>query len=190
MGRIRAILLRHVAEDPELGYCQGLNLVATVFAVASESQGQAYSRFRCFVKRVRGLWLPGFPLLELGSTQFTTAAQDRCWYKHLGECNVEVSMFLPQALLTMFTMWLPLKTVVHNLALPEKEGLSAMVAMTIAVLDHVSLRLIEERSMEGVLKALQHIQDDAPRPGVLEFAMRKTLPEVQAISLSDAALKL
>ena len=48
-----------MAEDPELGYCQGMNLVAALFAVAAQSQSEAYMRFRAFLGRLRGLWQPG-----------------------------------------------------------------------------------------------------------------------------------
>jgi len=175
------MLLRFLADDPQLGYCQGLNLVAAVFAVASQSQTEAYRRFREFVRSVRGLWLPGFPLLEDGAAQFNTVAQERSWFKHFNACDVEVTMFLPQALMTLFTMWLPFETVVQHVKLPEREGLCGMIAMTVAVLDHVSAQLQEQRNMEGILKFLQQLQDVAPCPGVLEESFRNTLPAVKAL---------
>jgi len=78
--------------------------------------------------RARGLWAPGFPLLQVGA-QLEAVAKKRPWYGHLLKNSVEASMFLPQALMTMFTMWLPLETVVACLALVEDTGFKAMVAI-------------------------------------------------------------
>jgi len=178
LGRIRALLLRLLAEDPELGYCQGLHLVAAVFTAATVSQADAYSRFHGFVQRVRGLWLPGFPLLQVGSTQFACAVRERPWYRHLHDHCVEPSMFLPQALLTMFTLWLPLATVVQCLTLPERLGLSAMVAMTVAVLDHAGERILKAQRFEGILGVLQALPDFPPSPEVLTSLATNALPAV------------
>jgi len=88
-GRIRALLLRHLAEDPELGYCQGMHLVAAVFSKASSSQDEAYMRFHRFMGRARGLWAPGFPLLRVGAAQLEVVAKKRPWYAHLLENSIE-----------------------------------------------------------------------------------------------------
>jgi len=178
VGRIRALLLRLLAEDPELGYCQGLHLVAAVFSKAIGSQADAYGRFHSFVQRVRGLWLPGFPLLQVGSNQFSCAVRERPWYRHLHDHCVEPSMFLPQALLTMFTLWLPLETIVECLPFPERLGLSAMVAMTVAVLDHAAERILKEKRFEGILGVLQALPDCPPSTEVLLSLVTHSLPAV------------
>eukprot|EP00435_Cladocopium_sp_Y103_P065386 s664_g27.t1 len=60
IGRVRKMILQHLEDDPELGYCQGMTLVAAVFAAAhNDGEVEAYRRFAAFVQRVRGLWLPG-----------------------------------------------------------------------------------------------------------------------------------
>lgn len=178
LGRIRALLLRLLAEDPELGYCQGLHLVAAVFTAATGNQVDAYSRFHAFVQRVRGLWLPGFPLLQVGSTQFAYAVRERPWYRHFHDHCVEPSMFLPQALLTMFTLWLPLATIVQCLAIFERLGLSAMVATTVAVLEHSSERILKAQRFEGILGVLQALPDNPPSPEVLVSLATNALPAV------------
>lgn len=175
-ARVRTLLLRQIAEDPQLGYCQGMNLVATVFSAAAGTYEEAYSRFHRFVDRMRGLWLPGFPLLQVGELQFVSVAKDRPWYRHLLAHNVDPSMFLPQALLTMFTMWLPLDTVVHCLELPEKRGLEAMVAITVAVLDHAKDRFLQQRGLEGIMQVLQDLPTFAPPPSKLALTASATLP--------------
>merc|ERR1719507_559191 len=177
-GRIRALLLQHLAEDPELGYCQGMHLVAAVFSKASGSQDEAYIRFRSFMGRARGLWAPGFPLLRVGAAQLEVAAKKRPWYGHLLENSVEASMFLPQALMTMFTMWLPLETVVDCLALVEDLGLKAMVAIALAVLDNAADRLLAQQGLEGILGVLQGLHECPPSAEVLGTAASSLLPDV------------
>merc|ERR1719183_3051701 len=76
---IRTMLLRQVTEDPELNYCQGMNFVAGAFAVTYFNKDEAHERFRAFVCSLRGLWLPGFPLVEKGIQHFEALAEDRPW---------------------------------------------------------------------------------------------------------------
>jgi len=177
-GHIRAMLLRLAADDPALGYCQGLNFVAAAFAAAAVNRTEAYLRFHTFVNRVRGLWLPGFPLLHVGEARFVSVAKDRLWYQHFETHNVEPSMFLPQALLTMFSLWLPLPTVVKCLPLPEDMGLEAMIAITLVVLEHAQERLLRQRSLEGILKVLHELPSFAPNPQAITRAVKSTLPLV------------
>lgn len=180
LGWIRAVLLRQLAEDPQLGYCQGMNLVAAAFAIAAGSQGEAYARFHAFVEKLRGLWLPGFPLLAVGTDKFVEIARGRPWYKHLHANAVEPSMFLPQALMTVFAMWLPMPTVVRCLALPECNGLKGMLAMALAVLDHTGGLLLKQQNMEELLKVFKGLQSHAPTPSVLEAAASVALAEVHS----------
>jgi len=177
-GRMRALLLRHLAEDPELGYCQGMHLVAAVFSRASGSQEEAYMRFHRFMGRARGLWAPGFPLLRVGVAQLEAVAKKRPWYGHLLENSVEASMFLPQALMTMFTMWLPLETVVACLALVEDTGLMAMVAIALAILDNAADRLLAQQGLEGILRVLQTLHECPPSAEAIGTSASSLLPDI------------
>jgi len=175
LGWIRSMLLRQLAEDPQLGYCQGMNLVAAVFAIATETQGDAYRRFHAFTDRMRGLWLPGFPLLEEGTARFVSLARRRPWFQHLQAYEVEPSMFLPQALMTMLAMWLPMSTIAQCLRLPERHGLDGMLAMVLAVLDHAQEQLLQQHSMDDLLHVLRDVKHSAPPPRMLKVAAHKML---------------
>lgn len=166
-GWIRAILLRHVGDDPGLGYCQGMTLVAATFAAASGSPREAYARFRAFTGRLRSLWLPGFPLLRSAMTQFEDVAQAQSWFKHLRAHGVDTSMYLPQALLTFFGMWLPVPTLLECLGLLERSNILGLVAMAVAVLDSAADRLLRLETMDELLFELQRLKDAAPEPGRL-----------------------
>jgi len=139
LGETRAMLLRHAAEDTELGYCQGMNMVASLFAVAGLSQNRTYARFRSFIQCVRGLWLPGFPLLDSAIAQFELIAKTQPWYNHLCKHSVSSDMYLPQAWMASFATWLPLSTRVILLPHLEQHGLAGMLALSLAVLELLEL---------------------------------------------------
>lgn len=162
VGWMRSLLLRHVATDPKLGYCQGMSLVAAVFAVASSSQKEAYFRYRNFILRLRNLWLPGFPLLKVAMSRFEEMAKTQPWYRHLLQHGVETSMYLPQALLTLFSAWLPVSTVLHCLSHLEKTDMIGLVAMAVTVMDSIADRLLKHGSMDALLFELQGLKMRAP----------------------------
>ncbi|CAK0791204.1 unnamed protein product [Prorocentrum cordatum] len=53
---VRAMLMRQLAEDPDLGYCQGMNLVAAIFGAAAgsyvEERGRPRPRAPCEGRRI------------------------------------------------------------------------------------------------------------------------------------------
>ncbi|CAE8594852.1 unnamed protein product [Polarella glacialis] len=187
IGRIRSMILQHLAEDPELGYCQGMTLVAAAFAAAAGRQSEAYSRFSAFMKRVRGLWMPGFPLLEVATAAFEALAQQRPWYQHLRRYEVSPGMFLPQALLTMFVSWLPLSTLTRSIGLLEHAGLAGMLAMTLAVLDHAGPHLLKQLTFEDLLDELKLLKSKAPQPEVLEQATQQLIPQAVTVLVLPSA---
>lgn len=180
-SKVRALLLRQAAQDAELGYCEGLHLVATVFLAASRIEAEAYWRFHAFVGGLRGFWLPGFPLLEAGAVQFKEAASGARWFQHLEALNVEPRAYLPQAWLTMFTTWIPLSALVQCLELLEGHLFAGILAMTLAMLDHVSQHLLDQNSTEDAVLALRGIKGHAPGPEALASAARGWLPKVSAV---------
>eukprot|EP00449_Zooxanthella_nutricula_P020284 CAMPEP_0198546892 /NCGR_PEP_ID=MMETSP1462-20131121/67258_1 /TAXON_ID=1333877 /ORGANISM="Brandtodinium nutriculum, Strain RCC3387" /LENGTH=333 /DNA_ID=CAMNT_0044277355 /DNA_START=72 /DNA_END=1073 /DNA_ORIENTATION=+ len=174
-GWTRAMLLRYAADDPAVGYCQGLTFVASAYASASVDQHQAYHRLRSFLGQMRGLWLPGFPLLEEATARFEVAVKQRGWFQHLGAHEIDTSMYLPQGFLTLFGLWLPRSTVVRCLSFLELHGLLGFVAIAVAVLDSAEHRLLRLHSMEELLFALRGIPRFAPGPDELLPAARRAL---------------
>eukprot|EP00930_Biecheleria_cincta_P089627 TRINITY_DN78965_c0_g1_i1.p1 TRINITY_DN78965_c0_g1~~TRINITY_DN78965_c0_g1_i1.p1 ORF type:complete len:369 (+),score=60.73 TRINITY_DN78965_c0_g1_i1:45-1151(+) len=180
IGRVRAMILRHLAEDAQLGYCQGMTLVAAAFAVGSRNQEEAYGRFAAFLRRVRGLWLPGFPLLEPAMTAFGVLADKRSWSAHLARHGVDRGMFLPQAMLTLFVSWMPLTSLIRCLPFLEEEGLAGVVALAVAILDSVEPHLLEQPGFEEILAALKCLKRTGLSHMRLLGVAEAWLPEAKA----------
>lgn len=164
------MILKHLMEDPELGYCQGMTLVAAVFAAAAEDP-EAYTRFAAFVRQVRGLWLPGFPLLAPCMAGFEVLAREKPWFEHFARLGVRSDMFLPQALLSMFVNWLPLMMLLHCLSFLEDFGLAALLSLAIAFLDLHEARLLTQPTFEELMEVLQSLkQAECSESKLLEIA--------------------
>lgn len=179
LGTIRALLLRHVAEDRELSYCQGMSFVAAIFAVASDNQEGAYQRFSAFMRSARGLWLPGFPLLKEATVFFQAAAKQRRWFQHLQSQGIDMGMYLPQALLSMLGLWLPLNTILQCIDIIEQEVLAAMIALTVVILDSVETRLCHQSDFGGILMFIKELKEFAPEPAPLRTGVQEMLPHVK-----------
>jgi len=182
LGVARALLLRHAAEDPELGYCQGMNLVAAVFAVAAPSQDEAYGRFHAFTRELRGLWTEGFPLLMQGMAQFEALAQARPWFQHLCQHHVQPDMYLPRAWMGLFTKWLPLPTRVLFLSQLEGTGLSGLLAVSLAILDLHLPWLLQQGNMDDLLASMEKLRQFAPDAAALLAATQAWLPVAAAVA--------
>lgn len=155
---LREMLLRRLAEDPEVGYCQGLSFWAAPFALACESKQEAYSRFLSLTQRMRALWLPGLPLLRDGSELFAAAADDRPWFKHMEEHGVHTSMYLPQVWVALFSQWLPMSSLLQCLPFLEHRGFEGVISLTLAVLEEVSPELMRLTCIEDILPLLSSIR--------------------------------
>lgn len=167
LGVTRSLLLRHAAEDTELGYCQGMNAVAAVFAVAAGSQDEAYARFKQFTQRLRGLWLPGFPLLKAGMAEFEELTKARPWFQHLSRHYISPDMYLPRAWMPFFAKWLPLSTRILFLGQLENLGLAGLLALSCAILDLHLPGILQQGDMDEALAFLETMQARAPDAAAL-----------------------
>lgn len=175
--RIRSLLIRQAAHDPELGYCQGMHLTAAIFVAASESQGEAYWRFHGFTTALRGLWLgsSSFPLLRSGCACFQELAKGRPWYQHLMALKLDLNVYLAQAWLGLFGLWLPFSVLVQSIQLLEGSHMAGLLAMTLALLDRRSDRLHEAQTEDALLRVLSSKEDISAREILRET--RKNLAE-------------
>mmetsp|Transcript_70797 Transcript_70797/g.166129 ORF Transcript_70797/g.166129 Transcript_70797/m.166129 type:complete len:323 (-) Transcript_70797:64-1032(-) len=180
IGRVRAMILQHLEEDPELGYCQGMTLVAAVFAAAVPDP-EAYDRFAAFLQLVRGLWLPGFPLLTPCMAGFEVLARGKPWFEHFTRLGVRSDMFLPQALLSMFVNWLPLMMLLHCLRFLEDFGLAALLSLAISFLDLHEAHLLKQPTFEELMEALQGLKQSDCCPSNLLQNAEIGLPQASEV---------
>eukprot|EP00927_Polykrikos_kofoidii_P068313 TRINITY_DN63681_c0_g1_i1.p1 TRINITY_DN63681_c0_g1~~TRINITY_DN63681_c0_g1_i1.p1 ORF type:complete len:817 (-),score=131.37 TRINITY_DN63681_c0_g1_i1:36-2486(-) len=176
LGMVHAMLVQHIAEDPEIGYCQGLNSVAAVFAVAAAGKDEAYARFRAFTRQMRSLWLPGLPLVKEGSDKFVALAGSRPWFEHLEKHGVDPTMYLPQAWLPLFASWLPVPTLIRCLGLLERNGFVGVMALTLAVLDALADELLERPKMSALLGLLADLRQHPLKSDELLIAADMWIP--------------
>jgi hypothetical protein len=177
---VEDMLRRYCDQDRELGYVQGMNLVAAVFAAASHDFTEAYKRFYSFMRQVRGLWLPGFPMYIEGVSLFNSLASEKAWHRHL-QSHMDPSMYLPQAWLGLFTRWLPFDTLVCCLDVFEEHGFAAMLATTVAVLDHACAALPARADLEALKEFFDDLEQRAPQENDLRSAIDGLLPRARAL---------
>lgn len=187
IGRVRTMILQHLEDDPELGYCQGMTLVAAVFAAAhNDAEVEAYRRFAAFVQRVRGLWLPGFPLLQPSIASFEALAKGRPWFMHLVRYGVQTEMFLPQALLSMLVTWLPLRSLLHCLQFLEC-GLKSLLSLALALLDSQESQLLQQQSFEELMDTIQGLKNCKVCPNRLLETAEAQAKAVDLASFPESA---
>ncbi|KNC75061.1 hypothetical protein SARC_12407 [Sphaeroforma arctica JP610] len=110
------LMKAYALHDVENGYCQGMAFVAGILLMQMPEE-DAFSVLVTLMDTygLRGLFMPGVPLVGLGSHQF-----ERLLEQHLPDVatcckreGVNVSMFLTQWLMTLFAPSLPLPCVFH-----------------------------------------------------------------------------
>lgn len=182
---IEAILAEHAKFDPELGYCQGMSCVAAVIAARIVDVNGASSFFRRLVENLRGLWLPGFPLLTAGTTAFESLQRSALpsLHGHLESLGASSDMFLPDAWLTLFSRWLPFVSLWPVFVFLEDEGISGLVALTTVLLQLHETVLLSTGDFTEVFVTLKTLGrcTQPPDTQVALVRARKLLPQVRAL---------
>jgi hypothetical protein len=180
---VRTVLVRQSTVDTELDYCQGMNFVAATFALAHCSEEDVFNHFHDFVTAMRGLWLPGFPLMKEGAMHFEALAESCAWFQHFRKNQVSPDKYLPRMWLSLFATWLPLSFVSQFIGLLEREGFAGVLAMTLACLDHHGERLLGMDSEDALLQALRPeclIEAKVPHQDSFSRAVAAWLPTAAA----------
>lgn len=168
---IRQILLDYAVVDPDVGYCQGMSFVAAVVSANVPDPLEASRRFREIITDVRGLWLPGFPLLVAGVLTFDALLRTRlpALYDHLVRLQMMLDSFLPDVWLTLFASWLPFASLWPALQFLQGCGFVGVLSLTLELIGaHApALQSAEDFcQLYGLLKSLH----EAPRqPDVEEI---------------------
>lgn len=189
--QIFRILQQHAAENPDVGYTQGMNYVAATMALKyPDREDLARRRFAEAMMEFGGFWSDGFPLLVFGADLFAKLAsrhQPALW-THLLQSGVEPSMYLPNGWLSLFGKWLPLPAAMETIDLVLECGIRGAIATTLALFQMQQSRLLRARGMENLLELINQDMRTSPIDGELVVSCaRLWLPRIdEALQQDDA----
>jgi hypothetical protein len=183
---VEAVLLEYAAADPEVGYCQGMNCVAAVVCVQFPDASKAYLRFWKIVSNLRGLWLPGFPLLLRGVTAFDELFRISLpdLSAHFVENSVTVDMFdmfLPETWLTLFSRWLPFSMLWGIFEFIEAESFPGVLSLTAALLQEHTDAIMKAQDFTSLFMLLKSLSKQPRQPQSVQLlaSARAFLPAAQ-----------
>jgi len=192
-GVMQGVLQEYAAADVEVGYCQGMSFVAAVTAYRFRSIDMAYPQFREIVSGIRGLWLPGLPLLLQGEEAFqglcSSCLSDLLPW--LGEQCVSPDLFLPDAWLTLFSRWLPFTMLWAVFEFVKANGFPAVLAITVIVLKVHQPTLMAATDFKELLTLLKELRCQPGQPDAQDLVetARELLPRAHE-ALSEAQLRV
>mmetsp|Transcript_132279 Transcript_132279/g.257756 ORF Transcript_132279/g.257756 Transcript_132279/m.257756 type:complete len:445 (-) Transcript_132279:33-1367(-) len=183
-GVMQGVLQEYAAADVEVGYCQGMSFVAAVTAHRFRSIDVAYPQFREIVSGIRGLWLPGLPLLLQGEAAFqglcSSCLSDLL--PRLGEQCVSPDLFLPDAWLTLFSRWLPFTMLWAVFEFVKVNGFPGVLAITVMVLKVHQSTLMAAADFRELLTLLKELRGQPRQPDAQDLVetARELVPSAHA----------
>mmetsp|Transcript_24111 Transcript_24111/g.56118 ORF Transcript_24111/g.56118 Transcript_24111/m.56118 type:complete len:733 (+) Transcript_24111:25-2223(+) len=135
--QLRRILNAYAVHSPQVGYCQGMNLLVGVLLLVSN--GNEDGCFRALIALMEdhgmaGFYCEGLPLLQKylhASNQLLAEAVPEL-LEHLVQEQVDYGMVIQQCILTTFVDTLPLATVVMVWDLLILEGPTALLRVIVS----------------------------------------------------------
>jgi len=142
--RLRAadVLRSYAQKDAELGYTQGMCFVAVAVCLHGawvEKAPDEDAEFAAIIQKLRGFWLPGFPLVAEGIDLLEVLLDERDpdLLAHFRNLGVDLLLMLPQAWLSLFAKWLPMASFLELLPFISQNGLHGVITVTyILILYH------------------------------------------------------
>lgn len=178
-ARIAYVLRSFEHENPDVGYCQGMNCVAAVVVTHLQDDPLAASeRFGAFIASLRGLWLPGLPLFFSTAAAFEILggqyAPELC--EHMRSCGISSDLFATGVLLaewlSLFSRWLLFPELWSVFEFLEAEVLPGLLGLTIALLQAHSAALLEVSDFTMLFARLRDLACQPQQPGMEELLQR------------------
>jgi len=180
--RIADVLRHYARKDPGLGYTQGMCFAAAVICLKhSEPSPSAEHAFEALMSGLRQLWLPGFPMVTVGTPilEDLLRMRDPELVDHLQAIELDFSLFVPGAWLSFFAKWLPLSILQEALPFLGREGLVGFLSVTLLLLLYHREALLCCPELEAGLAYLNRLSDMRPPEGLLEMCIH-SLPAVRS----------
>lgn len=180
---IRQILLDYAVADPDVGYCQGMSFVAAVVSANVPDPSEASSRFTDIVTTMRGLWLPGFPLLVAGVLAFDALLRRRCpeLYEHFVRLQLMLDSFLPDVWLTLFAKWLTFAKLWPALQFLQGRGFVGVLSLTLELIGAHAFTLQAAEDFADLYSQLKslHLVPDQPDLADILARAEASIPEAR-----------
>jgi hypothetical protein len=162
-----------------------MSCVAAVVAAHITDAKRASAFFQRLVDGLRGLWLPGFPLLTAGAVAFETL-QRSCLptlHDHLKGHGASYEMFLPDAWLTLFSRWLPFPALWCAFVFLEAEGFAGVLSLTTVLFRAHEAVLLDADDFTSLFVLLKSLGRQPKQPEVQQLILsaKRMLPVVADI---------
>eukprot|EP00300_Choanocystis_sp_HF-7_P009370 c16397_g1_i1.p1 GENE.c16397_g1_i1~~c16397_g1_i1.p1 ORF type:complete len:313 (+),score=75.66 c16397_g1_i1:359-1297(+) len=147
--KLAQLLHAYAAIDSEVGYCQGMNFVAAIPLFYMTPQ-QALEVFVFLMRELnyRSYFLPGFPRLKSSILILEALVEANLprLCRHLKRYDVQLSFFVTQWFLTLFTYNLPFPAIIRIWDWLFIEGHDVIFTVCLAILKLVQAKML---ALEG-----------------------------------------
>ena len=135
---MRRVLLAIAYCMPDVGYCQGMNFIASVLISVSESEEQGFIifMFLLITKEMKPLFLPGVPELHLKNFQIAQLIKFHMpnFFQHLRRIQMTPDYFTSKWFMTIFACFLPYSMMTPIFDMFLLEGWRAVFRIGVALL--------------------------------------------------------
>eukprot|EP00286_Rhodomonas_abbreviata_P018701 CAMPEP_0181300608 /NCGR_PEP_ID=MMETSP1101-20121128/6979_1 /TAXON_ID=46948 /ORGANISM="Rhodomonas abbreviata, Strain Caron Lab Isolate" /LENGTH=473 /DNA_ID=CAMNT_0023405853 /DNA_START=46 /DNA_END=1464 /DNA_ORIENTATION=- len=158
----------YAVHDPEVGYSQGLNFLCAVLLLHMRQEHAFWVLVQLMRRyRMQGLFRADSPQLAVELFKFQRLLLRSCpsLYHHLANEGVEVSMFLSEWALTLFSCSFPLNFSFRVWDAFFVKGFSFVLQLAVALLSAHSAQL-EQEGFEDIiftLRGLPHVLEQDPQ---------------------------
>jgi len=166
LGRILNAFANH---DPKVAYCQGMNYVAGVLLMLSNSEEEAFGVLVILMDRygLDGFYSDGLPLLPRYVDAFSHLLREEApaLTKHFEQEGLTSCLYLHEWFLTLFINCLPLNAVIVVWTAMIHEGLEILIPIAVAILQAWEEEILEAKFADifTLLKSLSSKLDQEDR---------------------------
>mmetsp|Transcript_51093 Transcript_51093/g.119623 ORF Transcript_51093/g.119623 Transcript_51093/m.119623 type:complete len:450 (-) Transcript_51093:39-1388(-) len=138
--RLLRVLNAYAACNPEVGYCQGMNYVAGLLVLISDSEEECFGMFKCLMERqphgLEGFYTAKLPLLRqyLHACDILLKELVPELRTHFIQEDIDPAVYLHQWFLTLFIYTFPFPMVMIIWDMIVYEGLPFVLRLAIAIL--------------------------------------------------------
>ncbi|EJD49827.1 TBC-domain-containing protein [Auricularia subglabra TFB-10046 SS5] len=159
VGKLRRVLQAYSMMNPAVGYCQGMNLVASTLLLVFADEEEAFWALASIIERI----LPAefYSPSLLASREFPLVLQDYVrelmprLHAHIGKLDVDISAICFGWFLSLFTDCLPIETLFRVWDIFMVDGQDVLLRIGIAILRLAEEKLLQCRSISALYTCLE-----------------------------------